>query len=116
MSTLAPVLQTFFTDRLISQRRASLHTIAAYRDTFRLLLTFAATRTGKQPNTVSFPSNRGGFFNDGWVCWSQARVGCATVSSVSSSTVIISSQQGQIPPAPRRWQGREQSGHHCSDR
>ena len=52
MSTLAPVLQTFFTDRLISQRRASPHTIAAYRDTFRLLLTFAATRTGKQPNTL----------------------------------------------------------------
>ena len=52
MSTLAPVLQTFFTDRLISQRRASPHTIAAYRDTFRLLLTFAATRTGKQPNAL----------------------------------------------------------------
>jgi hypothetical protein len=27
-----------------------------------------------------------------------------------------SSQQGQIPPAPRRWQGREQSGHYCSAR
>ena len=25
-------------------------------------------------------------------------------------------QQGQVPPAPRRWQGREQSGHHCSAR
>jgi hypothetical protein len=40
----------------------------------------------------------------------------AAVSSVSSSMVIISLQQGQIPPAPRRWQGREQSGHHCSAR
>jgi site-specific recombinase XerC len=48
MSALAPVLQAFFTDRLISQRHASPHTIAAYRDTFRLLFAFAADRTGKQ--------------------------------------------------------------------
>ena len=37
-----PTLQAFFTDRLITQRQASPHTIAAYRDTFRLLLGFAA--------------------------------------------------------------------------
>ena len=50
MTTLAPTLQAFFTDRLIRQRQASGHTIAAYRDTFRLLLAFAVrTRAGKQP-------------------------------------------------------------------
>ena len=38
MTALAPVLQAFFTDRLIAQRRASSHTITGYRDTFRLLL------------------------------------------------------------------------------
>ena len=32
------LLQTFFTDRLMHQRQASPHTIASYRDTFRLLL------------------------------------------------------------------------------
>ena len=53
MSALAPVLQEFFTRRLISQRQASPRTIAAYRDTFRLLLGFAAARTGKQPSTLS---------------------------------------------------------------
>ena len=42
MTLLAPTLQAFFTDRLITQRNASPHTIAAYRDTFRLLLRFAA--------------------------------------------------------------------------
>ena len=42
MSALAPTLQAFFTDRLIRQRQASPHTVAAYRDTFRLLLGFAA--------------------------------------------------------------------------
>ena len=38
MSALAPTLQAFFTERLIGQRRASPNTVAAYRDTFRLLL------------------------------------------------------------------------------
>ena len=49
MSALAPALQAFFTDRLITQRDSSPRTIAAYRDTFRLLLDFAHERTGKQP-------------------------------------------------------------------
>ena len=49
MSSLAPTLQAFFTDRLTRQRNASQHTIAAYRDTLRLLLAFATERTGKQP-------------------------------------------------------------------
>ena len=49
MTALAPTLQTFFTDRLIGQRGASGHTIAGYRDTWRLLLSFAAQRTGKNP-------------------------------------------------------------------
>ena len=49
MTALAPTLQAFFTDRLLSQRQASSHTIAAYRDSFRLLLRFAADRTHKQP-------------------------------------------------------------------
>jgi len=49
MSALAPTLQAFFSERLIGQRHASPHTIAAYRDTFRLLLRFAHDQTGKQP-------------------------------------------------------------------
>ena len=49
MTALAPVLQAFFTDRLIAQRQVSGHTVAAYRDTFRLLLAFAQSRTGTRP-------------------------------------------------------------------
>lgn len=49
MSALAPTLQAFFTDRLLSERAASMQTIAGYRDTFRLLLNFAADRTRKHP-------------------------------------------------------------------
>jgi site-specific recombinase XerD len=52
VTALAPVLQAFFTDRLGRQRHASGQTIAAYRDTWRLLLTFAAGRTGTQPGQL----------------------------------------------------------------
>jgi len=47
MTLIAPTLQSFFTDRLARQRQASPRTIAAYRDTLRLLLTFvhAAARS-----------------------------------------------------------------------
>jgi integrase/recombinase XerD len=49
MTSLAPILEAFFTQRLITQRRVSPHTIASYRDTFRLLLGFAHQTTGKSP-------------------------------------------------------------------
>src|ERR1035441_3737977 len=54
MSALAPTLQAFFADRLISQRNASPRTVAAYRDTLRLLLRFAQHKTGKQPCQLDF--------------------------------------------------------------
>jgi integrase/recombinase XerD len=49
MSLLAPTLQAFFTDRLLTQRQASPRTVAAYRDTLRLLLDFAQQRTATAP-------------------------------------------------------------------
>jgi site-specific recombinase XerD len=49
VTALAPTLQAFFTDRLARQRHASPGTVAAYRDTWRLLLAFTAARTGRQP-------------------------------------------------------------------
>ena len=52
MTVLAPTLQSFFTERLIGQRGASHHTISAYRDTFRLLLGFAAQHAHKQPSQL----------------------------------------------------------------
>ena len=52
MTSLAPLLQGFFTTRLISQRRSSPHTIASYRDTFRLLLTFAWQHKGIEPSQL----------------------------------------------------------------
>jgi integrase/recombinase XerD len=50
MTALASCLQAWFTDRLIRERNASPHTIASYRDTIRLLLTYASGRLGVEPS------------------------------------------------------------------
>lgn len=47
------LLQSFFTKRLMAQRRASPHTIASYRDTFRLLLQFAHKELGKPASQIT---------------------------------------------------------------
>jgi len=49
---LPALLQRFFTDRLVSQLAASAHTVASYRDAFRLLLRFAAQRIRKPPSRL----------------------------------------------------------------
>lgn len=52
MTSLAPLLEGFFTDRLQRQKQVSPNTIASYRDTFRLLLGFAQSRLGKAPSDL----------------------------------------------------------------
>jgi integrase/recombinase XerD len=52
VTALAPTLEAFFTDRLARQRRASTHTVAAYRDSFRLLLDYLHRRSGKTPSRL----------------------------------------------------------------
>ena len=47
MTLLAPLLESFFTQRLQNQKQVSPNTIASYRDAFRLLLRFAQTHLGK---------------------------------------------------------------------
>ena len=47
------LLEMFFTTRLIAQRKASPHTVASYRDTFRLLLRFVARRLAKPPSKLT---------------------------------------------------------------
>jgi len=53
LANFAALLETFFTDRLIAQRRVSPHTVASYRDTFRLLLQFAQKELGKSPSKLA---------------------------------------------------------------
>ena len=52
--TFPALLQGFFTRRLMQQQRASPHTIASYRDTFRLLLKYAHKRLGTLPSNLDF--------------------------------------------------------------
>ena len=53
MTMLAPSLQAFFTDRLVSQRDASPNTIAAYKTSLRLLVAFAAKRVATTPSQLN---------------------------------------------------------------
>jgi site-specific recombinase XerD len=48
------LLQRFFTQRLMQQKRVSAHTISSYRDTFRLLLRFAQKRLRTSPDRLTF--------------------------------------------------------------
>lgn len=50
--TVSSLLQGFFTERLVRQLQASPQTISAYRDTIRLLLLYAAKKTGKAPSRL----------------------------------------------------------------
>jgi site-specific recombinase XerD len=52
VTALAPTLQAFFTDRLIRERHASPQTVAAYRDTWRLLLVYATRRVHRPPSRL----------------------------------------------------------------
>ena len=47
------LLAAFFTDRLMRQRQASAHTIASYRDTFRLLVRYACRELNKPPAVLA---------------------------------------------------------------
>ena len=50
---LAGLLQRYFTQRLMHQRQASPHTIASYRDTFKMLLQFVKKRLHKAPSALA---------------------------------------------------------------
>ena len=50
---VATLIERFFTERLMRQRNVSANTIASYRDTFRLLFTFAQARLRKPPSALT---------------------------------------------------------------
>jgi site-specific recombinase XerD len=54
MTLIAPTLQSFFTDRLALQRQASPRTVAAYRDTLKLLLGFVHAQSGRLPSQLDW--------------------------------------------------------------
>jgi integrase/recombinase XerD len=54
MSPVAPTLEAFFTERLVTQKNASPHTIASYRDCLKLLLAYVQQATGIAPSKLDF--------------------------------------------------------------
>lgn len=55
LNCFAGLMEGFFTERLISQRRASPQTISSYRDAFRLIFAFAQKRLKKSPSELALP-------------------------------------------------------------
>jgi site-specific recombinase XerC len=53
-ASLAPLLERFFIQRLMQERRVSPHTICSYRDTFRLLMKFTQQRLRQPPSKLLF--------------------------------------------------------------
>jgi integrase/recombinase XerD len=62
--SLSPLLQRFFTQRLLGQLGASSYTVASYRDTFRLLLHFAVNRLEKAPSALTLEELDVSFVSD----------------------------------------------------
>jgi integrase/recombinase XerD len=58
------LLEAFFTGRLLGERRASPHTVASYRDTFRLLLEYARHRLGRLPSDIRLEDLGAPFLGD----------------------------------------------------
>ena len=63
-SDLASLIEAFFCKRLISQRRASPHTVASYRDTFRLLLVFTQERMRRPASQLALKDISPGLLSD----------------------------------------------------
>jgi site-specific recombinase XerD len=61
---LASLIEAFFCKRLISQRRASPHTVASYRDTFRLLLVFTQERMHRPASQLALKDISPGLLSD----------------------------------------------------
>jgi len=53
-ASFPPMLEHFFTHRLMQQRQASPHTISSYRDTFCQFLKYAQKRLHKPPSRFNF--------------------------------------------------------------
>ena len=68
-ASLPTLLQSFFTTRLMTQRKVSHHTIASYRDTFRLLLQFAQKRLHKAPSQLGLDDLNASLVGRSWKIW-----------------------------------------------
>ena len=64
--SLAPLLESFFRNRLAKQRNASPATITSYRDALRMLILFAAEQTGRKPCALAVEDLDRDLFSRSW--------------------------------------------------
>lgn len=103
MSALAPTLEAFFTERLISQRNASPNTVAAYRDTWRLVLRFARARTGKEPSRLDLADLDAPSSARSWTTWSKnGTTPRAPATPASPRSARSSATQRCVTPSTQR--------------
>ena len=57
MSSLAPILEAFFTERLLTQRQVSPHTVASYRDASGSCSSSPSTAPARHPAGLSSPTS-----------------------------------------------------------
>lgn len=79
MTTLAPILESFFIKRLLGQRRASANTVASYRDAFRLLLRYTHETIGKAPQDLELEDLNATLIGD-FLAWLEDTRGCSIQS------------------------------------
>ncbi len=102
MTSLAPTLQAFFTTRLSSQYGASPHTVAAYRDTWRLLLNYAAQTTETKPVDLELCQINADLINGFLPAWRQSG---ATASAPATPDWLQCIPSSPMPHAstPNTW-------------
>ena len=64
VADFSPLCQAFFAKRLVTQRKASPHTVAAYAQTFRLFLAYAQERLHTPPSMLSLAQLDASFVSD----------------------------------------------------
>ena len=74
---VSSLLQEFFTEYLINQRRASQHTIASYRDSFCLLLKYVQQQLKKSPVVLELSDLNARFIGDFLIHLEKNRGVCA---------------------------------------
>lgn len=97
---LATLLEGFFSRRLIDQRNASPHTVASYRDTFRLLLKFAAEKLRRSPASMSLTDVGAPLLSE-FLDQMEKRRGCGTRSRNQRLAAIRSFFQYAAIEAPQ---------------
>jgi hypothetical protein len=102
------LLQRFFVQRLVQQQHVTPCTVAAYRDSFRLLLAFAHERLQKSPSDIALEDLSASFILDFLNHLEVDRHNCITAVAAGTRASLPSahSWNTSLSRSPRRWPWR----------